>query len=32
MRTGDHYPVEIKWEAIKLKQKGLRNQAIMDQL
>ncbi|MBT2710790.1 IS3 family transposase [Pseudomonas sp. ISL-84] len=32
MGTRVHYPEEIKWEAIKLKQKGLSNQAIMDQL
>lgn len=32
MGTKVHYPEEIKWETIKLKQKGLSNQAIMDQL
>ncbi|KML41906.1 IS3 family transposase [Cytobacillus firmus] len=32
MGTRVHYSEEIKWEAIKLKQKGLSNRAIMDRL
>ena len=32
MGTRVHYPEEIKWEAIKLKQDGMSNTEIMDQL
>jgi transposase len=32
MSTRVHYPEEIKWEAIKLKQTGKTNKEIMEQL
>ncbi|KOP82364.1 hypothetical protein ACFFHH_22025 [Cytobacillus solani] len=32
MGTRVHYPEEIKWKVIELKQKGFTNHAIMDQL
>lgn len=32
MGTRVHYPEEIKWKVIELKQKGFNNHAIMDQL
>ena len=32
MGTRVHYPEEIKWEAIKMKQSGKTNKEIMDQL
>lgn len=32
MGTRVHYPEETKWKAIELKQNGVSNQAILDQL
>ncbi|MFC0416493.1 hypothetical protein ACFFHH_13650 [Cytobacillus solani] len=32
MGTRVHYPEEIKWKVIELKQKGVNNHTIMDQL
>jgi transposase len=32
MSTRVHYPEEIKWEAIKMKQAGKTNKEIMEQL
>jgi hypothetical protein len=32
MGTRVHYPEEIKWKVIKIKQKGYTNHPIMDQL